>query len=53
MIGMSTCERTKGSSTMVDAPLGSLNPPPSTPSTTSPSTPASTALSAAASVGTT
>ena len=53
MIGTSTAARTAGSNTIVAAPFGSLNPPPSTPSTTRPSTPASTALWAAATVGTT
>ena len=53
MIGTSTREAISGSSTIVDAPVGALNPPPSLPSTTSPSTPASTALSAPRNDGTT
>ena len=53
MIGTSTFDATSGSSTIVDAGVGLLNPPPSPPSTTSPSTPASTAFSAPARLGTT
>ena len=53
MIGTSTRDAISGSSTIVDAPVGALKPPPSLPSTTSPSTPASTAFSAPRSDGTT
>src|SRR6478735_2909862 len=53
MIGTSTHDAINGSNTIVDAPVGALNPPPSLPSTTSPSTPASTALSAPRNEGTT
>ena len=53
MIGTSTCDAISGSSTIVDAPVGALNPPPSLPSTTSPSTPASTAFNAPRNDGTT
>ncbi len=42
-----------GSSTIVDAPVGALKPPPSLPSTTRPSTPASTAFNAPRNDGTT
>ena len=51
MIGTSTCDAISGSSTIVDAPVGALKPPPSLPSTTSPSTPASTAFNAPRSDG--
>jgi hypothetical protein len=46
MIGRSTRLATRGSNTNVDASRAALNPPPSTPSTTSASTPASTAFMA-------
>src|SRR6185295_18589311 len=52
-IGTSTRDAINGSSTIVDAPVGALKPPPSLPSTTSPSTPASTAFSAPRNDGTT
>ena len=53
MIGTSTRDAISGSSTIVDAPVGALKPPPSLPSTTSPSTPASTAFNAPRNDGTT
>src|SRR5262249_48020966 len=53
MIGTSTCDAINGNNTIVDAPVGALNPPPSLPSTPRPSTPASTALHAPRSEGTT
>ena len=53
MMGTSTWERTKGSSTMLATSRGFLKPPPSPPSTTKPSTPQATAFLAAPRLGTT